>query len=48
MVWAYMELKPNSMPPQNIEELKEASISMWDRNITHDYFKKLSASMPGG
>jgi len=42
---AYMELKLNSMASKNIEELKEARISMWDTNKTHDYLKKLSASM---
>ena len=44
-VWAYMELKLNSMA-SNIEELKEGSISMWDTKITNDYLKDMSASMP--
>ena len=41
-----MELKLNLVVPKNIEELKEGSISMWDTNITDDYLKDMSASMP--
>ena len=40
-----MKLKLTSMAPMNMKELKEAIISMWDTNITHDHFKKLSVSM---
>jgi len=33
------------MTPMTMKELKEAIISIWDTNITHDHFKKLSVSM---
>ena len=35
------------MAPKNIKELKEVVISMRDTNITLNFFKKLSAYMPG-
>jgi len=34
------------MTPMNIKELKEVVISMWNPNITLNFFKKLSAYMP--
>jgi len=42
-----MKLKLKMMAPKIIKELKEMVIGMWDTNITHGYFKRLSASMPG-
>ena len=34
------------MATKNIKEVKEVVISIRDTNLTHDYFKKLSESMP--
>lgn len=44
--WSYMKQKLSNERPKNLADLKEAIKKMWVRDLSLDYWKKLSDSMP--